>query len=213
MKLIVENHDCKVLTEGVGTEKKYYIEGICLQSELKNRNGRVYPKSILEREVARYTQEMINENRAVGELGHPASPQINYDRASHKFLSLTENGNDWIARAKVLSTPMGNIVKNLIDDDVKIGISSRGMGSLKESNEGQIVQDDYFLATAGDVVSDPSAPNAFVRGIMEGKEWVWNNGIVCEAAIAADKKLIQKAKQSQLEETALRIFQNFINKL
>ena len=213
MKLITENYDCQILTEGTGATKKYFIEGISLQSELRNRNGRVYPKSILEREVARYVKEMINENRAVGELGHPPSPTINYDRASHKFLSLKEDGNNWIARAKVLSTPMGETVKRLIDDEVKIGISSRGMGSLKESNGAQVVQDDYHMATAGDIVSDPSAPDAFVRGIMENKEWVWNNGVICEAEIAESKRLIMKAKQSQLEETALLIFQNFIGKL
>jgi hypothetical protein len=214
MKLITEHTEATVIVEAKKDGgRAYYIEGICLQSEVKNRNGRIYPRAIMEREANRYRKDMIESGRAVGELGHPTSPTINYDRASHKFLSLTENGNNWIARAKVLSTPMGEIVKRLIDDEVKIGISSRGMGTLKEGKDAQIVQDDYHMATAGDVVSDPSAPDAFLRGIMEGKEWVWANGIFVEAELDEAKKTIQKAKQSQLEETALAIFTNFIGKL
>lgn len=215
MYLITEDTwDSKTIVEEVSPGKKnYFIEGIWLQSELKNRNGRIYPKSILEREVARYCKDMISEGRAVGELGHPASPTINYDRASHKILSLTESGNDWQGRAKVLSTPMGQTVKHLIDDEVKFGVSSRGVGTLKEARNGNMVQPDYHMATAGDIVSDPSAPNAFVRGIMENKEWVWNGGIFVEAEVNEAKKTIENAKSKQLEETALSIFKNFINKL
>jgi hypothetical protein len=213
MKLIVEYTESKTLVEQTATGKNYFIEGVFLQSELKNRNGRVYPKAILEREVNRYVKEMINTNRAVGELGHPASPTINYDRASHKILSLKEDGNNWIGRAKVLSTPFGNIVKNLIDDNVAIGVSSRGMGSLKEQNGVNMVQDDYHLATAGDVVSDPSAPDAFVNGMMEGREWIWNNGIIVEADVNEMYKEIKGAKQAQLEEVALKIMENYFSKL
>jgi hypothetical protein len=215
MKLMTEaSWDSKVLVEATKEGgKNYFIEGVWLQSELKNRNGRIYPRQIMEREVNRYIKEMIETNRAVGELGHPASPTINYDRASHKILSLKENGNNWMGRAKVLSTDMGQTVKHLIDDNVKFGVSSRGLGSLKEGNGAQIVQDDYHMSTAGDIVSDPSAPDAFVNGIMEGKDWIWNGGIFVEADVAASKKIIESAKSKQLEEAALSIFTNLINKL
>jgi Prohead core protein serine protease len=210
-----ESWDTQALVEATqGGGKNYFIEGVWLQSELKNRNGRWYPKSILENEVNRYRKEMIESNRAVGELGHPPTPTINYDRASHKILSLTENGNNWIGRAKILSTPMGTVVKNLIDDDVKFGVSSRGLGSLKEDRQyGNVVQKDYHLATAGDIVSDPSAPDAFVNGIMEGKEWIWNGSIFQERDIAESKSIIEQAKSKQLEEVTLSIFQSMISKL
>jgi Prohead core protein serine protease len=215
MKLLTEMHDSKVLIEEGKSpgQKSYFIEGVYLQSELKNRNGRWYPHAILEREVNRYIKEMVEKNRAVGELGHPTSPTINYDRASHKILSLKEDGNNWIGRSKILSTPMGNTVKALIDDNVQVGTSSRGMGSLKESNGMNVVQDDYHLATAGDIVSDPSAPDAFVNAMMEGREWVWNNGVIVEADIAESKKVIQAAKTAELETISLKIFENFLSKL
>lgn len=215
MKLLTEAFESKVLIEEgkEGKPKSYFIEGIFIQSEVKNRNNRLYRFESLKPEVDRYIKEMIETNRAVGELGHPTSPTVNYDRASHKFLTLKEDGYNWVGRAKVLSTQIGETVKHLIDDNVQFGVSTRGMGSLKESNGVNIVQGDYHLATAGDIVSDPSAPDAFVNAMMENKEWVWNNGIIVESDIAESKKIIQNAKTAQLEETALRIFQNFIGKL
>jgi len=222
MKLIREiTESVQTILEEAGQDgnkrKNYYVEGITLQSELKNRNGRWYPKHILEREVARYTRQYINENRAVGELGHPDTPTINYDRTSHKFLSLKEDGNNFVARAKIIDTPMGKIVKNLMDEDIKIGISSRGMGSLKvvDMKEGtmQMVQDDYFLATAGDIVADPSAPDAFLRGIMESKEWVWDNGIIKEANISQMHEEIRRAKRRELEEVTLANWKKFLGQL
>jgi hypothetical protein len=222
MKLIREINDTvqTILEEAAsdGNKKKnYYVEGIFLQSELRNRNGRWYPKSILEREVARYNKHYIAENRAVGELGHPDTPTINYDRASHKFLSLKEDQNNFIGRAKILDTPMGKIVKNLMDEDIKIGMSSRGMGSLKmvDMKEGamQMVQDDYYLATAGDIVADPSAPDAFLRGIMESKEWVWDNGLIKEANVSQMHDEILRAKRRELEEVTLRNWSKFLKEL
>lgn len=222
MKLIREINDTvqTVLEEAApdGSKKKnYYVEGIFLQSELRNRNGRWYPKPILEREVARYNKQYILENRAVGELGHPDTPTINYDRASHKFLSLKEDGNNFVGRAKILDTPMGKIVKNLMDEDIKIGMSSRGMGSLKmvDMKEGamQMVQNDYYLATAGDIVADPSAPDAFLRGIMESKEWIWENGIIKEASVSQMHDEIIRAKRRELEEVTLRNWNKFLNEL
>jgi hypothetical protein len=216
MKLIREaNWDNAVLVEAAPNGgRNYFIEGVWLQSELKNRNRRWYPKNILEREVNRYRKEMIESGRAVGELGHPPTPTINYDRASHKILSLTEDGNNWIGRAKILSTQIGETVKRLIDDDVKFGVSSRGLGTLKEdAQRGSVVQNDYRLATAGDIVSDPSAPDAFVNGIMEGKEWIWNGSIFLEADVAESKSLIESAKSKQLEEVALNIFSTMLGKL
>jgi len=215
MKLLTETFDSKVLIEEGkdGQPKNYFIEGIYIQSEVRNRNNRLYKFESLKPEVDRYIKEMIQTNRAVGELGHPTSPTINYDRASHKILSLKENHHDWIGRSKILSTPMGETVKRLIDDNVQFGTSTRGMGSLKESNGINIVQDDYHLATAGDIVSDPSAPDAFVNAMMEGKEWIWNNGVIVEAEIAEAKKLIERAKSAQIEEVSLKIFENFLSKL
>lgn len=215
MKLLVENiNDARVLKEEKDGKKSYFIEGVFLQSELKNKNGRFYPKHILEREVNRYVKDYINEKRAVGELGHPDTPNINYDRCSHKIISLTENGNNWIGKAKIMEQmPTGKIVKALMDEDVKFGVSSRGMGSLKAMRESQMVQDDYYLATPADIVSDPSAPDAFVRGIMENKEWVWENGIIKEASIAKMKSEIMSASRKQFEEVALRCFDSFLKNL
>ena len=215
MKLLIELYDAQTLVEEKDGKKNYLIEGVFLQSELKNRNGRWYPKAILEREVNRYVRDYVNENRAVGELGHPDTPTINYDRSSHKILSLKENGNNWIGRAKIMDTPMGKIVKTLIDEGVKIGVSSRGMGSLKPMQEGQVqmVQDDYYLATAADIVADPSAPDAFVRGIMEGREWVYD-------AVSGNFRLIEditdeirRAKRRELEEVTLRNWKRFMDSL
>jgi hypothetical protein len=214
MKLIVETvEEVKYLVEENNGQKSHFIEGVFMQSERKNRNGRVYPKSIMEREVNRYNNEYIKEKRAFGELGHPDSPSINLDRVSHMIVSLREEGNNYIGKAKILGTPYGNIVKNLIDEGAKLGVSSRGMGSLKPANGYQLVQDDFYLATAADIVADPSAPDAFVRGIMENREWVYVNGVLCEMEVEQMQKEIKKAKQKQLEEVKLRQFANFISKL
>ena len=181
MKLIKEYNEENLLCEAVIDEsegkKSHFIEGVFLQGNIKNRNGRVYPMETLNKEVKRYTDKYINNNRAFGELGHPDSPTVNLDRVSHMITSLTPEGDNYIGRAKVMGTPMGEIVKNLINEGAKLGVSSRGMGSLKPGKDGaNEVQDDFFLATAADIVADPSAPDAFVEGIMEGKEWIWDNG-------------------------------------
>lgn len=214
MKLIIETiEDVRYLTEDNNGQKQHFIEGVFMQSETKNRNGRLYPKSIMEREVRRYVKEYVDQNRAFGELGHPDSPSINLNRVSHMIVSLKENGNNFVGKAKILGTPYGNIVKSLIDEGAKLGVSSRGLGSLKPSNGYQLVQDDFYLATAADIVADPSAPDAFVSGIMENKEWIWNNGIVKEMYINEMKEAIVNAKRKQLEEIKLREFANFISKL
>jgi hypothetical protein len=210
---IVERVKPVVLTESeVG--KSYFIEGPFLQSDIKNRNGRIYPSRIMEREVMRYTKELINENRALGELGHPDSPHINLPLASHRITELTKDGKDYNGKAKILNTPNGNIVKALIDEDVKLGVSSRGLGSLTSSPEGNIVGEDFYLATAADIVADPSAPDAFVRGLMENRDWVWENGVLGEKqvesfkrqALAAPKKkaVARQFVEAQLFEQFLR---------
>ena len=213
MKLIVEqNFEVECLVEGKeSADKKYYIHGPFLVAETKNRNGRIYPKSILEREVKNY-QKLIDEKRAISELGHPETPTINLERVSHMITSLEEDGNNWIGRAKLLDTPMGKIAKTFIDEGVRLGVSSRGMGSLKPMKESQIVQDDFYLA-AIDIVSDPSGPGCFVNGILEGKEYLWNNGIIAEADIAQIRKEILGASRKQLEEVTLRNFEEFMKKL
>lgn len=214
MKLITETiQDINVLTEEVNGKKTHFIEGIFLQSEMKNKNNRVYPRHILEREVNRYTRDYVDQKRAFGELGHPDSPTINLDRVSHMIVGLKAEGNNFIGKAKIMDTPFGRIVKSLIDEGASLGVSSRGMGSLKPMREAQQVQDDYYLATAADIVADPSAPEAFVRGVMEGKEWVWDNGIIHEANITEMYNEIRTANRKQLEEVTLRSFQDFIKKL
>jgi hypothetical protein len=215
MKLITEYtvQDVKVLTEEKNGVKSLYITGPFLVGEQKNRNGRVYSKSILEREVKRYNEEYITKNRAFGELGHPDSPSINLDRVSHLIVNMKQEGASFIGKAKILETPMGKIAKNLLDGGACLGVSSRGMGSLKEVNGVNQVQDDFYLATAADIVADPSAPGAFVQGIMEGKEWVWDNGIVKEVSIVEMYDEIRKAKSKQIEDISLKIFENFLNKL
>ena len=185
MKLICEiNEDIQYkLEEAEGQPKKYFLEGIFMQADTKNRNGRLYPKSILAKEVKRYTEKYIKANRAFGELGHPDGPTVNLERVSHMITELKQDGSNFIGRAKVMDTPYGKIVKSLIDEDAKLGVSSRGMGSLKPQKDAQVVQSDFYLATAADIVADPSAPDAFVEGIMEGKEWVWENGLIREKFI------------------------------
>lgn len=215
MKLITEiNEQVNIINESTESgQKEFFIEGIFLQSEMKNRNGRMYRESIMDREVERYATEYVNKNRAYGELGHPDGPTINLERVSHMIKELRKDGTNYIGRAKIMETPYGQIVKNLMQEGACLGVSSRGMGSLKEKNGVMEVQDDFYLATAADIVADPSAPDAFVRGIMEGKEWVWDNGIIKEVQIAEYKKKIQKSSKKNLEENMLRTFNDFMSKL
>ena len=214
MKLIREDiNDVKVITEEKNGVKSLYITGPFLVGEEKNRNGRIYSKKLLEREVKRYNEEYISKNRAFGELNHPDSPSINLDRVSHLITSLKQEGSIFIGKAKIMETPMGKIAKALIEGGASLGVSSRGMGSLKEVNGVNLVQDDYYLSTAADLVADPSAPGAFVQGIMENKEWVWNNGRIEEINIVEMYDEIKNAKSKQIEEISLRIFENFMSKL
>ena len=204
MKLITENiEDVEYITEEAKDGKKVYsIRGIFMQADVKNRNGRVYPKEILTNEVIRYNKEFINNKRAFGELGHPEGPVVNLERVSHMINKLYPDGNNFIGEAKILDTPYGKIVKNLIDEGAKLGVSSRGMGTLVHKDGANHVKDDFYLATAADIVADPSAPNAFVEGVMEGKEWVWNNGALVESHIAELRKKFdvkQRLRQSNIE--------------
>jgi hypothetical protein len=207
--------EVKMLTEEKDGKKNFFIEGIFLQSEIENRNHRIYPKAILAREVSRYVKEFVDKNRAYGELGHPDTPNINPERISHRIVKLQEDGNNFYGKAMIHDTPYGNIVKGIMSGGGALGVSSRGMGSLKalKSEGTTMVQDDYFLATAGDVVVDPSAPDAMVQGIMENRQWCWDNGIIKEADIAQIKKEILGASKKQLEEITLRNFEKFINLL
>ena len=217
MKLISESiEDIEYITEDDADGKKNYrIRGVFLQAEVKNRNGRIYPMAVLEKEVSRYNKEYVNKNRAFGELGHPDGPTVNLERVSHMITKLHPDGKNFIGEAKILDTPYGKIVKNLINEGAKLGVSSRGMGSLEPRRGAQVVKDDFYLATAADIVADPSAPNAFVEGIMEGKEWIWRNGVVKEMDIAAYKKeLDMKYEMAQArEEKNAEIFENFMSKL
>lgn len=215
MKLITELvEDVKYLVEEKEGKKNLFIEGIFLQGDIANRNGRFYSTSILEKEVNRYNEQYVKTNRALGELGHPNGPSINLERASHKIESLTKEGNNFIGRAKILETPMGNIARNLIESDCRLGVSSRGMGSLKQNSKGiNEVQDDFYLATAADIVADPSAPDAFVQGIMEGVDWVWDNGIIKAQKIESMREEIKKAPSKQLEKTKIKVFESFITQL
>tara|TARA_X000000368_G_scaffold72566_1_gene53097 strand:+ start:1072 stop:1716 length:645 start_codon:yes stop_codon:yes gene_type:complete len=214
MRLIAEEIvQVEFLSEEKNGKKSHFIEGVFLQSEIKNKNGRVYPQGVLAREVAKYDEHHIQKGRALGELGHPEGPSINLDRVSHKIESLKEDGNNFVGRAKILETPMGNIAKNLLDEGVRLGVSSRGMGSLKEKDGVNVVADDFMLATAADIVADPSAPDAFVDGIMEGKEWVWDNGILKESAVAQIKKEIDQATLINLQERKVSAFSKFLKSL
>ena len=214
MKLITEvTESLQYLAEEKDGKKSLFIEGPFLQAEVVNRNGRKYLKETMAKEVQRYTEQYINKNRAFGELGHPDTPSINLDRVSHLVVGLRQEGNDWIGKAKILDTPMGTIVKNLIEGGAQIGVSSRGMGSLKSVNGVNIVQDDFHLATAADIVADPSAPNAFVQGIMEGKEWMLVNGVWTEQDYYQSKNLIKEASQKDIERVSLQIFANYLKKL
>ncbi len=215
MKLIKEVFDTtNIIVEERKGKKDYFIEGVFLQSELKNRNGRMYPESVMDKEVARYITESVEKNRAYGELGHPDTPSINLDRVSHMIVNLRKEGTNYIGRAKIMETPMGNIARGLLDGGANLGVSSRALGSLKMNNEGvQIVQDDFMLSTAADIVADPSAPDAYVRGIMESKEWVFVDGKFVEKNIEETQKFIRKASSKQLQEAKMIAFQHFLSKI
>jgi len=216
MKLITElNEEVKFITEATEAGKKeMFIEGVFMQAERENRNGRMYPLQILSREATRYVNEYVNKGRAFGELGHPQGPTINLERTSHLIKELRLEGNDFYGKAKILDTPYGNIVRNLINEGATFGVSTRGMGSLEERSDGvKVVKDDFYLATAADIVADPSAPDAFVRGIMENKEWVYVDGRWLEQDIDRAKSMIRKANAKDLEEAKLKIFEAFIRKL
>ena len=214
MKLIKEiKETVNYLTEGKDGKKELFIEGPFLVSEKKNKNGRLYEFNTMKKEVHRYTEEYINKNRAFGELGHPDSPTINLDRVSHMIVGLREEGTQWIGKAKILETPMGNIARQLIEGGAQLGVSSRGMGSLKNVNGVNVVQPDFYLATAADIVADPSAPGAFVQGIMEGKEWMLVNGVWTEVEHAQAIREIKTATRAEIEAVSLRIFENFMKKL
>jgi hypothetical protein len=215
MKLIREvTESVSLVTEAKNGKKEHFIEGIFLQSELKNRNGRMYPEAIMDKEVARYMKEQVEQNRAYGELGHPDNPSINLDRVSHLIVSLTKEGTNYVGKAKILETPMGNIARGLLDGGANLGVSSRALGSLKSNNEGvQVVQDDFMLSTAADIVADPSAPDAFVRGIMESKEWVFVDGKFVEKHIEEVKTTIRKTSSKNLQEAQIRAFQEFLMKI
>tara|TARA_B100000131_G_scaffold134173_1_gene130876 strand:- start:788 stop:1438 length:651 start_codon:yes stop_codon:yes gene_type:complete len=216
MKLITEEvSSVKFITEGKGDKKKMYIEGVFLQGNLKNRNGRVYPVQTLAKEVNRYNESFVNKGRALGELGHPEGPTVNLDRVSHKITSLVQEGNNFKGKAQILNTPMGKIASSLIGEGVTLGVSSRGIGSLREDTNGvKVVGEDFMLATAADIVADPSAPDAFVSGIMEGKEWVWEGGVLREQLASRTRTRINTlVSQKRLEEHKLGLFQEFLSNL
>ena len=214
MKLITEEiQDAEYIVEESNGKKNYAIKGIFMQADVKNRNGRVYPSDVLQREVVRYNREFINKNRAFGELGHPEGPTVNLERVSHMVKALYPDGKNFLGEAKILDTPYGKIVKNLIDEGARLGVSSRGMGTLYQKNGANYVKDDFYLATAADIVADPSAPDAFVEGIMEGKEWVWDSGRLKEQDIDKLKLQIVQAKRTQLADVKARVFESFLKNL
>ena len=216
MKLITEEvSNVKIITEGKGSNKKLYIEGVFLQGNIKNRNGRMYPVETLAREVNRYNEAFVGKGRALGELGHPDGPTVNLDRVSHKITSLVQEGDNFRGKAQLLNTPMGKIASSLLDEGVMLGVSSRGVGSLKEDRDGcKVVGEDFMLATAADIVADPSAPDAFVSGIMEGKEWIWEGGILREQQAARTQKRINTlVDQKRLDEKKLELFGDFLSNL
>ena len=216
MKLIKEVFDTTsfVVENKLGKGKEYFIEGIFLQSELKNRNGRLYPEQVMDKEVGRYMEQLVKQNRAYGELGHPDTPSINLDRVSHLIVDLRKEGTNYVGKAKIMETPMGNIARGLLDGGANLGVSSRALGSLQMNKEGvQVVQDDFMLSTAADIVADPSAPDAFVRGIMESVEWVFVDGKFEQRQIEETKKLIQRTPSKRLTEASISAFQNFLTNL
>ena len=215
MKLITEEVSSAeyIIEEADNGKKNYKIRGIFMQADMKNRNGRVYPMETLSKEVNRYNKEFVEAKRAFGELGHPDGPTVNLERVSHMITSLKPEGKNFIGEAKIMDTPYGKIVKNLIDEGAKLGVSSRGMGSLENRGGSNYVKSDFYLATAADIVADPSAPDAFVQGIMEGKEWVWDNGVIREVDIHEMKNTIERAKRVELAEKQAAVFKSFLSKL
>ena len=214
MKLIREEiTDIEFVTEETNNKKNYFIKGVFMQADLKNRNGRVYPMETLNKEVSRFTKKFINEKRAFGELGHPDGPTVNLERVSHMITKLYPDGKNFMGKAKITNTPYGNIVKSLIDEGAKLGVSSRGMGSLENRSGANYVKSDFYLATAADIVADPSAPDAFVQGVMEGKEWVWDNGIIKEVEVNELRKEIERAKRHELAEKKAAVFNKFLKNL
>ena len=214
MILITENvEEINVIVEETHGKKHLYIEGIFLQAEIKNRNGRVYPYDILSKEVQRYNEHYVKTGRALGELGHPEGPSVNLERVCHRIIELRSEGSNFYGKAKILDTPTGQIAKSLLEEGVKLGVSSRGMGSLEERNGTNYVRNDFMLATAADIVADPSAPDAFVNGIMEGKEWIWQNGILKEQQIDTYSRYISKSTRKNIEERKLKAFQHFFSNL
>ena len=214
MKLISEEiQNAEMLVEETNGKKNYKIKGVFLQSDIKNRNGRIYENDILTKEVKRYNQEFINKKRAFGELGHPDGPTVNLERVSHMITKLSPEGKNFIGEAKIMDTPYGKIVKGLIDEGAQLGVSSRGMGSLVQKNGANYVGKDFYLATAADIVADPSAPDAFVEGIMENKEWVWDNGVIKAQDIEEYKEHIKEAKRLKLAEAKAKVFKSFLEKL
>jgi hypothetical protein len=214
MKLIVEHiEDIKLLTEEKDGKEYTYIQGVFLQGDIKNRNGRVYPMPVLQREVTNYNENFVQKSRALGELGHPDGPTINLDRVSHKIVELYQDGSNYVGKAKLLETPMGQIAKNLLREGVQLGVSSRGVGSLESKGGSNYVRDDFMLTTAADIVADPSAPDAFVNGIMEGKEWVWNNGAFKEAELQQAKEDLERVSRGALEGKILESFEKLLSNL
>ena len=214
MKLITETiENIEVLKEERNGKKDYKIRGVFMQADIKNRNGRIYPVGTLAKEVKRYNEQFINKKRAFGELGHPDGPTVNLERVSHMITSLKPEGKNFIGEAKIMDTPYGKIVKNLIDEGAQLGVSSRGMGSLQSGSLGNVVGKDFYLATAADIVADPSAPDAFVEGIMEGKEWVWDNGVLKSMEVEKYKEEIEKTRRAELAEKKASIFKHFLTKI
>ena len=214
MKLIVEHiEDIELLTEEKDGKEYTYIQGVFLQGDIKNRNGRVYPMPVLQREVTNYNENFVQKSRALGELGHPDGPTINLDRVSHKIVELYQDGSNYVGKAKLLETPMGQIAKNLLREGVQLGVSSRGVGSLESKGGSNYVSDDFMLTTAADIVADPSAPDAFVNGIMEGKEWVWNNGAFKEAELQQVKEDLERVSRGALEGKILESFEKLLSNL
>ena len=214
MKLISEEiESVNFITEETGGKKSHFIEGVFLQSDIKNRNGRMYPMNTLSREVGRYNESFIQKGRALGELGHPDGPTVNLDRVSHKIISLKQEGKNFIGKAKILETPMGKIASSLLSEGVKLGVSSRGLGSIERRGNMNIVKDDFMLSTAADIVADPSAPDAFVEGIMEGKEWIWNNGVLQEKYVSSIKKELDQATLHNIQERKVSAFKQFLKGL
>ena len=213
IKELIEEENLQFITEEKDGEKRYYIEGVFMQADVKNKNGRMYGSNMLAEKVEEYSKNFIEKNRAYGELGHPSNPSINLERVSHRIVSLKKDGSNFVGKAQVSSTPYGNIVKGLLEDGGKLGVSSRGLGSLMKENGVLKVQSDFMIVTPADIVADPSAPDAFVEGIMEGREWVWDNGIIREKTVEDYKEIVEKTSSKDLKMMKLKLFEDFLSKL